>query len=72
VKVSEKARRNFSINGQRTSVNLEPEFWVALDSVARKRKLFTQDLVKQIRQEYSVGTLTGAIRVWLLQEGRNQ
>lgn len=68
MKPSRLINRNIRIDGARTSVRLEPEFWDALQDVAMKRGVVVSTLVNEIRQQSSDVQLTSSIRVWLLQE----
>jgi predicted DNA-binding ribbon-helix-helix protein len=72
VKASRLTSRNMSVNGTRTSVRLEPEFWVELREAADKRNISVADLVTQINQENPASQLGSAIRVWFLQEGKTE
>ncbi len=57
-------KRSFTIQGHRTSVALEAEFWQALDLAAAAEGLTTTALVTRIDEERSTA-LASAIRVWL-------
>jgi len=57
-------KRSFSIQGHRTSVALEAEFWQALDAAAAARGQSSAALVTEIDEERST-PLASAIRVWL-------
>lgn len=57
-------KRSFTIQGHRTSVALEAEFWRALDLAAAAEGLTTTALVTRIDEERSTA-LASAIRVWL-------
>jgi len=41
-------KRSFSLAGHRTSVALEPEFWAALEALARARGLSLAALVAEV------------------------
>lgn len=61
-------RRSFSLAGHRTSVALEPEFWSALEALARARGLSLAALVAEVdaaRAEAAV-PLASALRVHAL------
>lgn len=59
-------KRSVTIDGHRTSISLEPEFWQLLQQEADKRHLPLARLIKQIDRDRA-GNLSSAIRVWLLQ-----
>ncbi len=61
-------KRSLSIAGHRTSLSLEPEFWSALAGVARKRGLSIAGLVGEIDRTRKGGSLSSAVRVFLLAE----
>lgn len=61
-------KRSFSLAGHRTSVALEPEFWAALEALARARGLSLAALVAEVdaaRAEAAV-PLASALRVHAL------
>lgn len=61
-------KRSLSIEGHRTSLSLEPEFWDALQKAAAKRGSSVSALVALIDQERGTRNLSSAVRVWLLKE----
>ena len=62
--------RNITVNGRRTSIRLETPFWDALQSVAKQRNQTVNDLVSQIAAATESGSLTSAVRVFVLRAGR--
>ncbi len=62
-------KRSFTIQGHRTSVALEPEFWAALDAAAAARGSTPTALVTQI-DEARDRPLASALRVFLLREAQ--
>ena len=61
-------KRSLSIEGHRTSLSLEPEFWEALLKAATKRGSSVSALVTSIDQQRGGRNLSSAVRVWLLRE----
>ena len=61
-------KRSLTIEGHRTSLSLEPEFWEALQKAALKRKLTAAALVAEIDQARGARNLSSAVRVWLLND----
>jgi predicted DNA-binding ribbon-helix-helix protein len=61
-------KRSLSIAGHRTSLSLEPEFWVALQAAATKRGFSVATLVAEIDGTRGGRNLSSAVRVWLLRE----
>jgi predicted DNA-binding ribbon-helix-helix protein len=59
-------KRSLSIAGHRTSVALEPEFWVALDERAAARRLSLAALIREIDESRTSPNLSSAIRVAVL------
>lgn len=65
-------KRSLSLEGHRTSVALEPEFWAELDDWARAERITVADLVARIdraRPEGDAG-LASALRVAALNRAR--
>lgn len=61
-------KRSFSIAGHRTSIALEPEFWTALESEARKAAISLAALVARIDLQRGSRNLASALRVHVLAE----
>ena len=61
-------KRSLSIEGHRTSLSLEPEFWDALQKAAARRASSVSALVTTIDQQRGERNLSSAVRVWLLRE----
>jgi predicted DNA-binding ribbon-helix-helix protein len=59
-------KRSLTIQGHRTSLSLEPEFWEALQREAQQRNVSVASLVAEIDQTRGERNLSSAIRVWLL------
>ena len=59
--------RSLSIAGHRTSIALEPEFWVALDNAATADGRSMAGLITEIDEGRDPEQgLASAVRVWLL------
>lgn len=58
-------KRSFTIQGHRTSIALEPEFWAAFDRAVQAEGVTPTALVTRIDEERD-RPLASAIRVWLL------
>ncbi|MCG2839627.1 ribbon-helix-helix domain-containing protein [Sandaracinobacter sp. RS1-74] len=63
------AKRSFTIQGHRTSVALEPEFWIAFDEAVRHDGLTPTAWVTQL-DEARTTPLASAIRVELLRRAK--
>ena len=58
-------KRSLTIEGHRTSVSLEPEFWDALQQAAAARHKSVAALVAEIDSARAGRNLSSAVRVWL-------
>ena len=54
----------------RTSLSLEPEFWQALQDVARAEKKTLASLVGEVDRTRGTRNLSSAIRVWLFRRAK--
>lgn len=62
-------KHSVTLNGHRTSISLEPEFWVALREIAKLNNQPINALVSQIDTSRSRETgLASAIRVFILKQ----
>jgi len=59
-------KRSISLEGHKTSVTLEDEFWQALRVIAHREKTTVVSLVRQINQTRNKSNLSSAIRVFVL------
>ena len=59
-------KRSVTLDGHKTSVTLEDEFWDALRAIAYRDKTTVVSLVGQINQTRNKGNLSSAIRVFVL------
>ena len=59
-------KRSLSIQGHRTSLSLEPEFWAALKQAAKAEQKSLAALVAEIDAARAGRNLSSAIRVWVL------
>jgi predicted DNA-binding ribbon-helix-helix protein len=58
-------KRSIIIDGQKTSVSLENEFWDGLREIARRKNVALSTLVKQIDNGRTTNNLSSAIRVFV-------
>lgn len=56
------------INGNKSSVSLEPEFYEALRKVAANRRLTTQALIGEIAEHNPQSNLSSELRLTVLRE----
>jgi predicted DNA-binding ribbon-helix-helix protein len=59
-------KRSLTIAGHRTSVALEPEFWILLDEMAAGRGISAPSLIAEIDEARSGPNLSSALRVAVL------
>ncbi len=63
-------KRSLTIAGHRTSLSLEPEFWQALQDVARVEKKTLASIVGEVDRARGSRNLSSAIRVWLFRRAK--
>jgi predicted DNA-binding ribbon-helix-helix protein len=59
-------KRSIVVNGHKTSVSLEDEFWSALKEIAGRRLVTLSDLVTALDQQRQHGNLSCALRLFVL------
>lgn len=64
--VKSELKRSLTIQGHRTSLSLEPEFWDALKQAANDEHKSLAALVAEIDAARAGRNLSSAIRVWVL------
>ena len=64
-------KRSILINGRKTSVSLENEFWEGLREIADREMIAHSTLVEQIDQERDNVNLSSAIRVFVFNHFRS-
>jgi predicted DNA-binding ribbon-helix-helix protein len=60
-------KRSIVVEGHKTSISLEDEFWTHLKAIACARQITLSQLVAQIDAERERGNLSSAIRVYVLE-----
>lgn len=63
------SKRSFTLQGHRTSVALEPEFWAAFDAAVARRQTTPTALMVGL-DEARTRPLASAVRVFLLAEAQ--
>ena len=66
------AKRSIELRGKQTSLNLEVEFWWALDRIADEQNITMQELIEQIMQGYQPANLTSAVRLFVLKHYQSE
>ena len=63
-------KKSFTIGNHRTSISLEPEFWDALEIIAKEQNVSLSKLVLKIDNEKpkDYNNLASYIRVWVLKK----
>ncbi|HWV02441.1 MAG TPA: ribbon-helix-helix domain-containing protein [Devosia sp.] len=64
-------KRSLTIAGHRTSIALEPEFWEALEALARHRGLRLTALIEEIDRDRAGPNLSSALRVAVLRDAQD-
>jgi predicted DNA-binding ribbon-helix-helix protein len=59
-------KRSVTIDGHKTSVSLENEFWTALKEIAASRGMTFSQLVGTIKREHGSGNLSSSLRLFVL------
>jgi predicted DNA-binding ribbon-helix-helix protein len=59
-------KRSLTIAGHHTSLALEPEFWLGLESMAESRGMPLTALIREIDEARSQPNLSSAVRVAVL------
>ena len=59
-------KRSFSIAGHRTSIALEPDFWLGLEAMASERGSSLAALVREIDETRDSANLSSAVRLSVL------
>ena len=59
-------KRSLSISGHRTSIALEPEFWVALEAMALEKSRTMAGLIREIDETRQTANLSSAARLAVL------
>ena len=65
-------KRSIVINGHKTSISIEDQFWAALKSIAAERNLTLSELVSMVDDNRESGNLSSALRVFVLSQYRRQ
>jgi predicted DNA-binding ribbon-helix-helix protein len=63
-------KRSIIMNGHKTSVSLENEFWHGLREIAEQEHTTVQTLVEQIDRDRNTCNLSSAIRLFVLNHFR--
>ena len=63
-------KRSVILNGRKTSVSLEDDFWQALNEIADSRRVSVSNLVQTIDRERRNSNLSSAIRVFVFNHVR--
>ena len=58
-------KHSILINGRKTSVSLENEFWAGLHEIAKSRKTTAAKLVGEIERQRTTVNLSSAIRIYV-------
>ncbi len=59
-------KRSITLDKHRTSLALEPEFWVAIESIAKERGISLTSLLAEIDRDRAERPLASACRIFAL------
>jgi predicted DNA-binding ribbon-helix-helix protein len=65
-------KRSIVIDGHKTSISLEQDFWTGLKEIARSRGLSPSDLVSMIDVGRRSGNLSSTVRLFVLDHYRSR
>ena len=65
-------KRSVTLNGRKTSVSLENEFWDALREIAERANLPISKLMEQVEKDRTTCNLSSAIRIFVFNHFRAQ
>ncbi len=60
-------KRSLTISGHKTSIALEPEFWTALEYIAKCKNISLMELIIQIDESRLTSNLSSGLRIFALQ-----
>jgi predicted DNA-binding ribbon-helix-helix protein len=66
VTTSRLQNKNISVEGLRTSMRLEPEFWDAIGELCRREDIDVAEMVRAAVLAHATGGRTSAVRVFVL------
>jgi predicted DNA-binding ribbon-helix-helix protein len=61
-------KRSVRVEGHRTSLSLEPQFWNALKELAKAKAMSVSSLIGEIDRRRGNDNLSSAIRIFILNE----
>jgi predicted DNA-binding ribbon-helix-helix protein len=59
-------KRSIVLNGHKTSISLEEEFWAALKIIAAEQQLTLSEVVASVDERRLSGNLSSAVRLFVL------
>ena len=65
-------KRSLTIAGHRTSIALEPEFWIGLEALAERRSTRLVALIEEIDSSRQTPNLSSALRVAVLRDAQDR
>lgn len=68
--VSEIQKRSVTVNGRKTSISIEADYWSGLRDIAEARCTTVSRVVSEIDREHSSNNLSSSIRVFVLRQFR--
>ena len=65
-------KRSIVVDGHKTSVSLEDDFWEGLREIARRHRVTLSDLVGSIDSQRQHGNLSSTVRLFVLSHYRQR
>jgi predicted DNA-binding ribbon-helix-helix protein len=65
-------KRSVSLDGHKTSVSLEDQFWTALKEIAAVKEVNVQELILKAKSAGESRNLSSAVRLFVLDHYRQQ
>jgi predicted DNA-binding ribbon-helix-helix protein len=65
-------KRSLFLDGRKTSVSVEDNFWEALKEIAARREMTLSGLISEINAQRQHGNLSSAIRLFVLEHYRER
>jgi predicted DNA-binding ribbon-helix-helix protein len=60
-------KHSVRVQGRKTSITLEPEFWDVIRATAATRRMTVAALISQVDRERTSGSLSSALRLFALE-----
>ena len=69
---SAQMKRSIKLDGRKTSVSIENDFWGALKEIAQFQRVTVSKLIVDIRETHKQSSLASGIRIFVLEHFQNK